>query len=65
MTPKGVKLANSDWMCDPSPSDDFADHGNARLVFSALEQGFMPPDKAWPEEALDLYRRWMTDGFQL
>jgi hypothetical protein len=64
MAPKGIELGDADWMCDPSPSDEFADHANARRVFAALSDGFMPPDGAWQKDWLDTYARWMTDGFQ-
>jgi hypothetical protein len=64
MTAKGVKLGNSTWMRDPSASDDFADHANARLVYSVLAQGIMPPGQAWLAEWLEHYRGWMEDGFQ-
>lgn len=31
MTPKGVRLSDADWICDPAGNGDFADHANARL----------------------------------
>jgi hypothetical protein len=42
----------------------FDDHGNARRVFAALSAGFMPPGNRWPQDWLDTYSNWMTDGFQ-
>lgn len=64
MMPKGVRIGNAQWMCDPATNHGFDDHGNARRVFAALSSGFMPPDGKWPQERLDIYSRWMTDGFQ-
>jgi hypothetical protein len=42
----------------------FDDHGNARLVYTAFSQGFMPPDGAWPRDWLDRYQHCIDDGFQ-
>jgi hypothetical protein len=64
MTARGVRLGDSQWMCDPSANHGFSDHGNARRVFAALSDGFMPPDVTWSQEWRDTYQRWMTDGFQ-
>jgi hypothetical protein len=63
MTPRGVKLGDADWMCEPAPGNGFEDHGNARTVFSALSLGSMPPDRAWPRSQLDTYAEWMRSGF--
>jgi hypothetical protein len=63
MAPKGIRIGNAQWMCDPSANGGFADHGNARRVYAALAQGFMPPGQKWPQDWLDAYERWMTDGF--
>jgi hypothetical protein len=64
MTPKGVHLADSQWMCDASGGGGFDDHGNARRVYAALSEGFMPPDGAWSQDWLNTYNDWMTGGFQ-
>jgi hypothetical protein len=64
MRSKGVHLGESNWMCNSSAGNGFADHGNARRVFAALSAGFMPPDGAWAQAWLDTYQNWMTDGFQ-
>ena len=63
MAQKGVMLGDADWMCDPATSDEFVDHGNARKVFSVLSEGQMPPDGAWTQARLDVYKQWMQDGF--
>jgi len=51
-------------MCDPAGNHGFDDYGNARRVFAALSSGFMPPGPDWPQERLDVFSNWMTDGFQ-
>lgn len=55
---------DTDWMCDRGAGNGFDDHGNVRLVYSVLSQGFMPPDSAWPQDWLDTYQHWIDDGFQ-
>jgi hypothetical protein len=64
MSGKGVKLGDAGWMCNPAAGSGFVDHGNARRVYSALSEGFMPPDGGWSQDWLDTYQSWMTDGFQ-
>jgi len=64
MTPKGIRIADATWMCDPTADQGFDDHGNARRVFAALSAGFMPPGQKWTQDSLDLYSDWMTEGFQ-
>jgi hypothetical protein len=64
MAPKGVRLSDAQWMCDPAASDDFGDHSNARRVYAALSAGFMPPGQKWSQDQLDTYSTWMTDGFK-
>ena len=50
-------------MCDPAPTFEFADHGNARHVYDFLSSKRMPPDGPWPQDWLDTYQNWMTTGF--
>lgn len=64
MAPKGIRLGDTAWMCDPAADQGFDDHGNARRVFAALSAGFMPPGQQWPQASLDLFSGWMTEGFQ-
>ena len=64
MSPKGVRLGDASWMCDPAAGDDFADYANARRVFAALSSGFMPPGHKWSQDRLDTYSSWISDGFQ-
>jgi hypothetical protein len=58
-----VKLDDVAWMCDPAGGAGYADHANARRVFSALSKGTMPPDGAWAPEWLATFRAWMDSGF--
>jgi hypothetical protein len=64
MAAHGVELASATWMCDPAGGDEFADHSNARRVFSALSQGQMPPDQPWPQDWIAVYEQWINSGFQ-
>jgi hypothetical protein len=64
MAAKGVFLGDAQWMCDPAGNHGFDDYGNARRVFAALSSGYMPPGPDWPQERLDIFSNWMTDGFQ-
>jgi hypothetical protein len=65
MTKAGVLLADAAWMCDPSGNHGFADHGNARHVYAALQKGVMPPDNKWSKAWLDTFANWMNEGFAL
>jgi hypothetical protein len=65
MSPRGVKLDDVDWMCRPAAINGFDDHGNARGVFVMLSRGSMPPDERWTRTQLDLFERWMTEGFAI
>jgi hypothetical protein len=58
-----VKLNDAAWMCDSAGAAGYADHANARRVFSALSRGIMPPDGAWSPDWLATYQRWMDCGF--
>ena len=31
-------------------------------ILGKLEQGMMPCDGAWPEDQVDLFRRWVEEG---
>ncbi len=64
MASKGVRLGDPQWMCNPAGNHGFDDYGNARRVYAALSSGFMPPDQKWPQDQLDVFSNWMTDGFQ-
>jgi hypothetical protein len=64
MTPRGIQIGESAWMCDPAAAFGFDDHGNARHVFQALSDGVMPPDGAWSPDWIATYQSWITGGFQ-
>ena len=64
MARRHIELNDATWMCDPSPTFGFADHGNARHVFDFLNSQRMPPDGPWPQDWLDTYQNWMNTGFQ-
>jgi hypothetical protein len=59
-----IYLADAAWMCDPAPGAGYADHANARKVYSALKGKTMPPDAPWPQDWLDVYQNWIDTGFQ-
>jgi hypothetical protein len=40
--------------------DDVSEHADA--ILSRLEDGSMPCDGAWPEEQVDVFRRWIEGG---
>jgi hypothetical protein len=63
MAPRGVFIGSAEWMCDPAAGGGYPDHGNARRVYSALARGVMPPGQKWPQDRLDTFQSWMTDGF--
>jgi hypothetical protein len=53
MTPMGVALDDSAWMCVPE---------NAQGVYERLADGTMPPGEPWPEERVSLFKSWMDAG---
>jgi len=53
MTPKGVRLGDSAWMCN-------AQH--AQRVYAQLAGGTMPPDGAWPGDNVAKFKSWMDEG---
>jgi hypothetical protein len=63
MEPFGVTLGDYGYMSDASN-----DHRNARDVFDYLSgkrEPQMPPGGPyWSKEQLDLYEKWMADGYQ-
>jgi len=40
--------------------DDVSEHADA--ILDRLQDGTMPCDVAWPEEQVDLFRRWAEGG---
>lgn len=60
----GVSLDDANYMCDATGDAAYADHANAREVFSKLSSGAMPPDGAWPAARVAIFQQWMADGFR-
>jgi hypothetical protein len=47
-------------------SDGASDHANARAVLSTLTKKTMPPGGPfWPQNLLDLFAKWMSDGYHI
>jgi hypothetical protein len=47
-------------------SDGAGDHRNAKAVLSTLTEKKMPPGGPfWPQDQLDLFAKWMSDGYQI
>jgi len=60
MSPFGIVLDDYAYMSDASN-----DHANARAVFDTLKDQSMPPGGPfWSKEQLDLFSKWMADGYQ-
>jgi hypothetical protein len=48
------------WAFDLSSYDDVA--ANSAAILGKLRDGTMPCDRAWPEEQVDLFQRWVDAG---
>ena len=60
MSPFEILLDDYAYMSDASN-----DHANARAVFDTLKDQSMPPGGPfWSKEQLDLFSKWMADGYQ-
>lgn len=60
MKPQGVLLDDYTYM-----SDATGDHANAKAVLDVLTNKQMPPGGPfWPQDKLDLFAKWMSDGYQ-
>ena len=47
-------------------SNGAGDHANARAGLNTLTAKKMPPGGPfWPQDQLDLFAKWMSDGYQL
>jgi hypothetical protein len=56
----GVSLDDYTYMSDASNN-----HGNAQDVLDQLSGKHMPPGGPfWTQDQLDLFKKWMTDGYQ-
>ena len=45
---------------DLSDYEDVKAHAEA--IYARLEEGSMPCDGAWPEDQVELFRRWIDEG---
>jgi hypothetical protein len=64
MKPRRVFLDDYQFMSDPAANATFADHANARKVYSALADSRMPPGGPyWSPDQLKIFQQWMDDGF--
>ena len=59
MKPMGVLLHTYSYMSDPSGS-----HAHANAVKSQVQSGAMPPGSPWPPSKVNLFIKWMTDGYK-
>ncbi len=63
MKPSGVILNDYGYMSDPA-----GDHHHAPAVYDSVTGASTPRMPVggpfWSQEQLDLYKQWMTDGFQ-
>jgi hypothetical protein len=69
MSDNGVQLTDYGYMSDPAAGPAYPDHANARAVLDRLlpDAGRRRMPKGgpyWSDAQIDLYRRWLTDGFQ-
>jgi hypothetical protein len=47
-------------------SDSTGDHANARAVLKTMVEKKMPPGGPfWPQDRLDLFAKWMSDGYEV
>jgi len=57
----GVKLDDYTYM-----SDGAGDHANAKAVLNTLTEQTMPPGGPfWPQHRLDLFAKWMSNGYHV
>jgi len=57
---RGVRLNDYKYMSDPGD-----DHANAQAVLDTLKNKEMPPGGPyWPQDKLDLFAKWMAEGYQ-
>ena len=47
---------------DLSNYDDVRSHADA--IYGKVSAGSMPCDGAWPQDKVDLFRRWMDEGLK-
>jgi hypothetical protein len=60
MEPSGVLLDDYAYMSEASHN-----HANANAVLDTLKNQTMPPGGPfWPQDKLDLFAQWMSDGYK-
>ncbi|HVP54515.1 MAG TPA: hypothetical protein VMU45_05910 [Candidatus Eisenbacteria bacterium] len=59
MKPMGVLLNKYSYMSNPSGG-----HAHAEAVKSKLASGQMPPGAPWPASKVNLFKKWMSDGYK-
>jgi len=59
MAAMGVLLNKYSYMSDPAGG-----HAHAEAVKSKLASGQMPPGAPWPATKVNLFKKWMTDGYK-
>ncbi len=59
MQPMGVLLNKYSYMSNPAGA-----HANAKAVKAKLVSGQMPPGAPWPASKVNLFKKWMTDGYK-
>lgn len=55
MAKRGIKLGDANWMCVLA---------NANNVYQAVSSGFMPPDGAWAQDKVDIFKAWIDGGLK-
>lgn len=68
MRPFGVLLDDYAYMSDPSAASSGRDHAHARSVYDFLSGASQPQmplgGTYWSPKQLQLFQRWMIDGYQ-
>ena len=59
MKPMGVLLNKYAYMSNSSGG-----HAHAEAVKSKLVSGEMPPGAPWPASKVNLFKKWMSDGYK-
>jgi hypothetical protein len=49
-----------EWAFDLWDYDDVKEHADA--ILERVEEGSMPCDEPWPEDRIEVFRKWIQDG---
>ena len=52
--------AEMEWAFDLWDYDDVKE--NAEAILDRMEDGSMPCDDPWPEDRIELFRKWLSEG---